>query len=120
MARTAITVQTLKGPFPGTVAANGLDFTWTAGDAVNNNEFTGTGREILLVRNDDGASARAFTLVSVADPYNRAVDITSYSVGIGEYAAIALLSTRGWRQTDGKIYFNPASANLKFAVLRLP
>lgn len=120
MARTAITVQTLTGPFPGTVSANGLDITWTAGDAVNDNSFVATGREILLVRNDN-VGAQTFDLTAIADPYNRTVSITSYSLGASEYCAIALTSTRGWRQTDGSVYIdNVSSADLKFAVLRLP
>jgi hypothetical protein len=119
MPETALTVQTAKGPYPGTVAANDLDITWTAGDAVNGNSFISTGRELLLVRNDD-AGAQTLTLKSVADTFARTADISAYSVGIGEYAAFWVGDRQGWTTGGGLVLINPvASANLFFAVLRL-
>ncbi len=119
MARTPLTIQTPKGPYPGSVAAEALDITWEAGDATNNNEIAATGKELLLVRNDD-VGAQTFTLVSAADPFKRSADITAYSLGAGEYAAFWLGALTGWIQSDRKFHLNPGNANLKFAVLKMP
>jgi len=119
MARTALTVQTPKGPYPGTVAAEALDFTWAAGDDVNDNDFVFTGRELILCRNDD-AAAQTIGFVSVADAQKRLGDITAYSVGIGEYAAFWAGNVLGWSQTGGKFHIDVSDPDLKFAIIRIP
>jgi hypothetical protein len=120
MPRTNIPVQTPLGPFPALpVAANALDITVQAADVANLNEFVFTGKELILVKNDD-AGAQTITLTSVADEQKRTGDITTYSVGIGEYAAFLATSLKGWQQSDGKFYLAASSANIKIAVLRLP
>lgn len=119
MPRTALTVQTLKGPHPGTVAANALDITWTAADDVNLNDFPHTGREVILVRNDNVA-AQTFTLTSILSSLKRLGTVTAYSLGIGEYAAFWAGDIAGWKQTDGKFYLDAAANDVFFAILRLP
>ena len=49
MATTLLTVTTLPGPYD----TDGVTPTWDAGDDVNNNHFPSTGKEIVMVRNDD-------------------------------------------------------------------
>lgn len=116
---TALTPQAPLGPYPSLpVAANGLDFTWEAGD-VTGNTFTGAGHDLLLVRNDD-VGAQTFTIASQPDSLNREGDVSDYSVGAGEYAAFWFGNVNGWRASDGSITVTPSSANLKFAVLRIP
>jgi hypothetical protein len=118
MPRTALTPQVVKGPYPGTVAANDLDITWAAGDDVNGNEFAFTGRELILVRNDD-AAAQTVTLLSSATPgYGRTADITTYSLAAGEYAAFWAGATQGWVQPGSKFNIDLSDPDLKFAVLR--
>ena len=119
MPRTALTPQTLKGPYPGTVSANDLDITWAAGDDANENEFTCTGKDLILVRNDD-AGAQTFSLLSVEDKKKRKGDVTNYSVGAGEYAGFWVGSLVGWDQGAGKFHIDVSSNNLMFAILRLP
>lgn len=70
MPRTALTVKTPPGPHPGAIAANGADFTWEVGDNVNGNDFTPTGEELLLVRNDD-AGAQTVTITTAPDKFAR-------------------------------------------------
>lgn len=118
MPRTALTVKTPPGPHPGAIAANGADFTWEAGDNVNGNDFTPTGEELLLVRNDD-AGAQTVTITTAPDKFARTGNITAYSVGIGEYAYFGPFAVDGWRQTDGKIHVACSSANIKFALVRV-
>jgi len=120
MPRTDIAVQIPLGPFPTLpVAANALDITVQAADVANMNQFTFTGKELIVVKNDD-AGAQTFTFTSVADEQKRTGDITAFSLGATEYAAFMATSLKGWQQSDGKFYLQASSANIKFAILRLP
>ena len=120
MARTDIPVQEPPGKYPSLpLAGDAADFTWTAGDVVNNNSFKSTGREVVLVRNDDVA-AQTLSVLSAADEKKRKGDITSYSVGASEYAMFGPFPVEGWRQTDGTIHIDPGDADLKFAAIKLP
>lgn len=121
MARLALTVQTLLGKYPVTpLVANSADIVWTAAgvDFVDGASFTLTGEEVLLVRNDN-VGAQTITIDSVVDPYNRTGNITTYSIGIGEYAAFRL-ARPGWAQTNGLLYFAASAADVFFSVIRLP
>lgn len=121
MARLALTVQEVVSGYPVLpVVANSLDVVFTnAGAAfVDGAGFPFTGREILLVQNKN-AGAQTVTISSVKDERGRTGDVTSYSLGIGEFMAICL-PTRGFRQADGKLYFAASATDVAFAVLRLP
>ena len=119
MARTALTVQDVPGKYPGSIGVNAADFTWAAADIVDQNSFPCTGREIVLVRNDN-VGPQTVTINSVADPYKRTQDVTAYSVGIGEYAFFGPFPVVGWRQADGNVYLEASAADVFFAVVRLP
>lgn len=120
MPRTSFTIINAPGSYLASIAADDLDFAWEAGDVANNNQFASTGKELILVRNDD-VGAQTFTIVSIADPQlKRTGDVTDYSVGAGEYAIFGPVEAKGWRQTDGNVYINPSDANLFFAIIRLP
>jgi hypothetical protein len=115
----ALTPVTIKGPFDA-IAANGADFTFTAGD-TNTDTFACTGRQILLARNT-GAGARTLTITSVDDAHGRSEDITAYSLGAGEFAAfgLGLTNQAGWKQTNGTIIVDVEHAEVQWAVLTLP
>lgn len=118
MAETTLTVQQLIGRYPTLpVSANAADITFAACDDVNGNDFVSQGNEILLFRNDD-AGAQTVTISSVADGKNRTGDITTYSIGAGEYAAFGVFPPDGWRPSDGKVVFAASDANVKVAILR--
>ena len=119
MARTALTVQDVPGKYPGSIGAGAADFTWTLADIVDKNSFPCTGREILLVRNDD-VSPQTVTINSVADPYKRTQDITAYSLAAADYAFFGPFPVVGWRQADGHVYFEASDVDVFFAVVRLP
>lgn len=120
MPRTAITVQTPKGPYPGTVNANDLDLAWQAADVANGNYFVGTGRELLLVRNGD-AGAQTFTITSAPDPYKRTGNITAYSLGASEMAHFWLGGNLvGWYQAGNQVYLDASDADVAYAVIRIP
>lgn len=116
MARTTIPIEQAPGAAP--LAENVL--AWTNADTVNGNQFTHTGREILLVWNSSTTAARNVTLQSVAingrqDPKHN----TAQSVPIGEYRVYGPFG-EGWKQTDGNVYVNGDNAELRFLVIRMP
>jgi hypothetical protein len=113
---TALTITTLPGPY----ATDGVAITWVAADTTNGNEFTSTGREILLVRNTDGANPHTVTVTSQPDPYNRTGDIASDSIAANGFVAYQQFPRAGWATTSGVIEVDGDDAQLEFAVLRLP
>ena len=119
MPRTALTPQTPKGPYPGTVSAEDLDFTWAALDDANGNEFAFTGRELVMFRNDD-AAPQTITLTSSNDPMKRLGNIPTYSIGIGEYAAFWAGAIAGWSQSGQKFFIDCSDPNIMVAVIKIP
>lgn len=114
--------QIVAGHYPTLpVTAEAADFTYTASgaDFADGASFPLTGREVLIVRNDN-AGAQTITINSVVDDKNRTGDITTYSIGIGEYAVFGPFPKSGWAQASGDLYFEVAAADLFLAVLRLP
>jgi hypothetical protein len=79
------------------------------------------GRDLLFFQNSD-AGAVTVTITSVADEKNRTGDITTYSIGIGEFAmfSVGLTNQLGWQSTAKKIRITVSDADLKVSVLRLP
>jgi hypothetical protein len=119
MARTAIAAQVPKGPFiSGQPAAGALDVAETAADVANGNLFIASGADFLIVHNTD-VGAQNFSISSMPDGFGRSQDVTNYSVAAGKISVFSLRDTRGWMQADGNIYINAASANVKFAILKI-
>lgn len=110
-----LTLQTVQGPYPGTVSAGELDFSWTAGSIVSTT-FSCTGNELLLVHNTS-VSAATFTLNSVADEYGRTGDISEYSLAAGDYAAFKITNTVGWRNSSGIATMSVSDASVEVALL---
>lgn len=119
--RTSVTasIVTPKGPYPGTVAANDLDVATFNLDNTNGNVFVGTGRELLVIENPTGG-AITVTLTSAFDQAKRKGDITTYSLGAGEYMTFWYGSLIGWDQGGGQIYIDCSATGLKGLLLRIP
>lgn len=115
MARTALTVQELSGPYPGALTLDAL--TWAAADVANSNDFTFTGKEIILARNDD-ASPQLVTLESIAGPHNRTGDVV-LTPASGAYAMYQATGLAGWIQSTGKFHLKAATTTVFFAIVRL-
>lgn len=113
-----IAVQVLKGPYPGTVAANALDIAETAG-TVAGNSFKLTGREILVCRNTATGAAGTVTITSVADRKGRTADITAYSIGATEIAMFFFGNREGW-DSGGVVNVTPSATTIKIAVVQVP
>lgn len=119
MARTSITPVSVIGPYPALQpAANALDITLTAADVANKNQAAVAGSRQILLAFNSGVGAHTVTISSAADDKNRSGDITVYSVGASELMAFTLKSP-GWRQSDGKLYFEANDAEVKFAVINI-
>jgi hypothetical protein len=119
MARTALASVAPKGPYPGTISSNLLDITFTAMDASNMNTTPFVGNRMLLVWRNSGAGARTITITSVADSHGRTGDVTTFSIGAGEYGAF-LVERDGWQQSDGALYTAGEHAEVLLAVLQIP
>lgn len=120
LASVAKAVPTVIG---STTAPNGFDvapasFTWTAADNSNGNSFSSTGCEILLVNNTD-AAAQTVTATSVPDQVGRTGDSTKL-INATSYYVFQKFPVLGWKQSDGTIHLTASSANIKYAVIRLP
>jgi len=91
----------------------------TAADATNKEQFFSTGKELVIAHNT-GVSTRTITITSVASARNnRTGDITTYSLGAGEYAALGPFEREGWMQSDGYIYLEASHADVKFGIVTL-
>jgi hypothetical protein len=103
----------------GTYSANAADLAMTAANTSDKNEVVATNNDLIIAHNT-GASARTITITSIADPsYGRLGNITSYSLGAGEYAAFGPFKNAGWKQADGKLYFEADHAEVKFGIVAL-
>jgi len=123
MARLAITVQEPAGFWPELpLTAGAEDFTWTASgaDFADGFSFTNTGRELILIRNDN-VGAQTITISSVVDRFNRTGDITTYSMAADDYAWFGPFKQEGWNQSGTQtLYAAVTAADLYICVVRLP
>lgn len=115
MARTTLTRSTA----PGSYGAAGAAVTFTAADVANKNQFTATGRELVIARNS-GASAYTITITSAPDPYGRTGHITAESIAAGETKVFGPFKRSGWQQTDGFFYLEASNAAVLFGIVVLP
>ena len=114
MARTRLTVFEAPKSHPG----GAVIYTWEAADIVDNNDFLTTGRELLLILSAD-AAPQDVLIHSSPDAYGREQDLT-VNVLAGASKAVAFTQRDGWVQPDGAIHIDGATADLSFAVIRLP
>jgi hypothetical protein len=122
MTATAITPQTILGPFAATNGEAGVhDFTWADSSSSATDTLLCTGNDILMAYNS-GSVAGTVTITSVADEKNRLDTISAYSMAAGDYAAfgVGLTNSKGWKDSAGKITVTTSAAEVKVAVLRLP
>jgi hypothetical protein len=118
MARASLTKTTALGAY-GTYSAAAAKLTMAAANVADMNQFT-FGGEDLIVAHNTGGSPYTLTISSVADPYGRTQDITTYSIPAGEYAVFGPFKAPGWLQSDGKIYLAASNASVLLGVVKLP
>lgn len=118
MARATLTAKAVVGGY-GSYTANAADFVWTAANVSDGNQVAATNNDLVLVYNSDGANPYTVTIGSVADPFNRTGDITTYSLAALEYGVFGPFPNLGWKQSDGYLYLNGSNAAIKFAIIAL-
>ena len=121
MPRTNHAAQVPLGAYGDYSVANVADYTYQAatGSSGDDGEKTLlTGKELILAKN--GATPRTITITSVNDEFGRQEHIAAYAIGANEFAMFGPFKQPGWRQTDGKLYFEGDNVNIEFAVIRLP
>jgi hypothetical protein len=122
MTATAITPQTILGPFASTNGDAGVhDFTWADSTAAATDTLLCNGNDVLMAYNS-GSVAGTVTITSVADEKNRLDTITAYSMAAGDYAVfgVGLTNSKGWMDSAKKITVTTSAVEVKVAVLRLP
>jgi hypothetical protein len=118
MARKQIPIINPLGPYPGTVAANALDFVFTTADSVNFDQFNFTGRELIIVRNSTGGTLTV-TFESAADERGRLGDITTYSLSTLEFAVFWVGSLPGWNNA-GQFFLRSSASTMDYAIIKIP
>lgn len=113
MARQELTATSAPGAYAGESAA----VTMTAADTTDKEQFTLTGRELLLIHNTGGSPA-SWTATSVDDPFGRSEDITTEAIAAGAIHVYGPTRLEGWAQTDGKFYLEASSADVEFGIIR--
>ena len=117
-ARTNINATTPAAILSGAPSANALDVSFTAIDNANGNKTAHNGQLMLIFYNSD-VSSGTFTITTVADSLGRTGDITTYSLGAGEYAIVGPIPTQGYAQTDGYLYYTGSAATMKVLPVQL-
>ena len=115
MPRTTLTKTAALGSYNHA----GVVLTMTAADVGNLNQFTATGKDLLIIHNP-ALSDYTFTVTSTPDAYGRTKDIATETVAAGVYKIVGPLELTGWVQTDGKIYIAASNASVKFGIVALP
>ncbi len=95
-------------------------FSFNASDPLDKDELQmrgGRGQELLICRNTD-SSPHVVTIEGVEDPFGRTITV-NYTIPPRTFAAFGPFEPVGWRQLDGKLYFNADDSSVQFAVLRV-
>lgn len=124
MARVAINIRTLKGSAnpanAGTIGTGGT--LRVSADVVNGNYWTMRPGDILMVRNEDGATPRTVTISGPADPQGRTQNAV-VAITNGNETPFGPFEYAGWSQSGanaGQVFVDGDNANLKLVVLRQP
>ena len=119
MARVSLTVQSLTGPYPAN-GASAADFTvnFSGLDETSGNQFTFTGKEVVILHNSVGTAANVtLSTVAAAALGNRTGDVT-VSVASGAYFGYDAGNITGWKQSDGEFYLSADASGMEAAILR--
>lgn len=118
MARTALTVVVL--PEAWATSGTPVDPGMVNSDQVNGNSFIHTGKEILIVFNNDVA-AQTVTITSAPSSKTKRVgNITAVSVPAAAHRVFQRFPIDGWQQTGGVIFIDTSDPDLQLAVVRDP
>ena len=119
LATRAVLTPALPPNLNSPVTAGAADMALTGAASSTGYQYTSTGRELIFVYNSD-TTVHTVTIHSVADPYGRSGDITSYSLSSGDHAVFGPFPLTGWKQSDGNVYIDSSSDLVKFSIITLP
>lgn len=121
MTRQVITAQSLLGAYPALPITPGAA---TLSQTSNSDQTDRTtplvDSKTLVTAHNSDSGAQTITFTSVADsPYNRAGDITAYSLAAGEIAYFGPFKTAGWA-SSGQLLIDVSDAKVLLTVITLP
>ena len=114
MPTTAITKQAAPRAYPTAWS----DLTLAAADATNENHFVASGKDLIIVKNDN-AGAQTIEIDGTVDAYGRTVTVTK-SIAAGAFAMFGPVPSAYWANSSGQIVLDPSHVDLKIAVISLP
>ena len=115
---TELTVVDLPGAYEDDILLTPVDIGLAAADLAGNT-FRSTGREIVIVENDDAAPQTIDITSQPASRTGRTGDIAAASLGIGDVRVFQIFLKDGW-ESGGLITITASDVDVKIAVLRLP
>jgi hypothetical protein len=121
MARTTIPALQIRelGIQSLVVAPGALVIPFGVCDFTLGDQTPSTGKEILAFQNV-AVGAKTVTIDGAPDAYGRDGAITTYSIPASGVIITGVLTQQAFRQSDGMIYINAETADVKVAVLRIP
>jgi hypothetical protein len=95
-----------------------LAATFVAADSGNGNQFTASGRDLIIVHNTD-VGAQTLSIASAPDASGRKADVVAYSIAAGAHIDVLITAASLFTQTDGTIQLNASANTVKFLILSL-
>lgn len=114
---TNITITELPRPYERDILFTPVTATFTFADVVNGNQFANTGKEFVVVQNND---VGAQTVTVTSQPHSRSGrlgSITAASVPAAGYRVFQVFPPDGWA-VGGVTLISASDADVRFAVLR--
>lgn len=116
---TNIPITTLPLPYDRSISLTPVTGLFTFADIVNGNEFRNTGRELVVVQNND-AGAQTVTVTSQPlSKSGRLGHITAASIPAAAYRVFQIFPLDGWA-SGGVTLISASDVDVRFAVLRVP
>ena len=109
---TQITSSTPNNMPSQGVTSPALNATFVASDAINGNQFTATGNDLLLLFNSD-TNPQTVTFYSSADVSGRFADVVNYPIQAGAFLNVRFIAASLFTQTIGMVQFKTSSALVK-------
>lgn len=115
---TELTVVDLPGAYEAVIADTPVDVGLVAADLAGNT-FRSTGREIVVVRNDDVGAVTVTITSQPASRTGRVGDIAAASIPASEVRMFQVFPRDGW-ESGGLITITASDVDLLIGVLRAP
>ncbi len=117
---TELTVVEAPDAYEDVITVTPVDPGFVAADAVNGNSFRCTGKELIWVRNTDGAAPHNVTVTSQpASRTGRLGDITAAVIPLSGERVFQILPVDGW-EVGGLCFISADDAQIEFAIIRYP